>query len=243
MQKIFRRIIHLFSRVMIFVFTRHEIIGREHIPKHGPLLVVANHTSMADQYFIAVNVRQRMMYMAKEELFRHKPISLVVQAFGAFPVYRNGFNRMTLEKAQAVLDNNLALFMFPEGTRSRDGRLRKAHNGSALIALRNKVPILPVGITGLENIPKGPFWFLARRHQLTVRVRFGQPFSLPEMTDQPTKEELDETTDIIMGHIARLLPPEYRGYYADHMKNRDDASLGHLGQLSGDIEYAMHMAK
>ena len=222
MQKIFREVIHFLCRAMIFIFTRHEITGREHIPEHGPLLVIANHISMADQYFIAINVKQRMMYMAKEELFRYKPISLVVQSFGAFPTHRNGFSRITLEKAQAVLDNNLALFMFPEGTRSRDGRLQQAYTGSALIALRNRVPILPIGITGLEHAPKGPFWYLAHRHQLTVRIRFGQPFYLPEMTDQPSKKQLNDMTDLIMEHIARLLPPDYRGYYADRVKDSDD---------------------
>jgi 1-acyl-sn-glycerol-3-phosphate acyltransferase len=220
MQKIARQLIHAFCRTLIFLLTRRNVTGQGNIPPHGPMLMVANHISMADQYFVAVNVKQRMMYMAKEEIFRHHPISLMVQAFGAFPVRRGGLNRRALEKAQAVLDNNLTLFTFPEGTRSRDGRLQRAYPGSALLALRNQgVPILPVAITGLEHVRKGPFWYLVRRHKVTVSIRFGRPFYLPKAIEQPTKEQLHETADLMMEHIARLLPPEYRGYYTDQVSD------------------------
>ncbi len=219
MQKIARQVIHLISRILVFLLTRRQVKGKENIPEHGPLLVVANHISMADQYFIAINVNRRMMYMAKEELFRHRPISLVVQAFGAFPVRRGGTDRKALDQAYRILDSGLALFMFPEGTRSRNAQLQPAYPGTALIALRNNVPILPIGITGLENVKKGPLWWIIHRHKVTVRINIGKTFYLPAHEENPNKKRLRELADFIMEHIAELLPPEYRGYYAKRAGN------------------------
>jgi len=221
MQKIARRLIHLLCRVLIFLLTRRKVKGRENVPKHGPLLVASNHISMADQYFIAVNIKRRMMYMAKEELFRHRPISFLVQAFGAFPVRRGVIDRRSLGQANQVLDSGLALFMFPEGTRSKNGKLQPAFPGSALIALDNSIPILPIGIIGLENVRKGPLWWIVRRHKLTVRINIGRPFYLPAQKDTITKEKLRELSDFIMERIAELLPPEYRGHYARRAESHD----------------------
>ena len=218
-QRIARRLIHLLCRVLIFLLTRREVRGKENVPEHGPLLVAANHLGMADQYFIALNIKRRMMYMAKEELFRHLPLRLLVQAFGAFPVRRGLIDRRSLGQANQVLSSGLALFMFPEGTRSKDGKLQPAFPGSALIALDNNVPILPIGIAGLENVRKGPLWWIAHRHQLTVRINIGRPFYLPAQEGKITKERLRSMADLIMEHIAELLPPEYRGYYAQKVES------------------------
>jgi 1-acyl-sn-glycerol-3-phosphate acyltransferase len=218
-QRIARQLIHLLCRVLIFLLTRREVRGKENVPEHGPLLVAANHLGMADQYFIALNIKRRMMYMAKEELFRHLPLRLLVQAFGAFPVRRGLIDRRSLGQANQVLSSGLALFMFPEGTRSKDGKLQPAFPGSALIALDNNVPILPIGIAGLENVRKGPLWWIAHRHQLTVRINIGQPFYLPAQEGKITKERLRGMADLIMEHIAELLPPEYRGYYAQKVES------------------------
>ncbi|MEJ2046564.1 MAG: lysophospholipid acyltransferase family protein [Dehalococcoidia bacterium] len=218
-QRIARQLIHLLCRVLIFLLTRREVRGKENVPEHGPLLVAANHLGMADQYFIALNIKRRMMYMAKEELFRHLPLRLLVQAFGAFPVRRGLIDRRSLGQANQVLSSGLALFMFPEGTRSKDGKLQPAFPGSALIALDNNVPILPIGIAGLENVRKGPLWWIAHRHQLTVRINIGRPFYLPAQEGKITKERLRGMADLIMEHIAELLPPEYRGYYAQKVES------------------------
>jgi len=221
MQRIARQLIHLLCRVLIFLLTKREVKGRENVPQDGPLLVAANHLGMADQYFIAVNIKRRMMYMAKEELFRHRPISLLVQAFGAFPVRRGLIDRKSLGQATQVLSSGLALFMFPEGTRSKDGNLQPAFPGSALIALENNVPILPIGIAGLENVRKGPLWWVVHRHQVTVRINIGRPFYLPAQEGKITRERLREMADFIMERIAGLLPPEYRGYYAQRVESND----------------------
>jgi len=150
------------------------------------------------------------MFMAKEELFRSRFSSYFVRNFGAFPVRRGQLDRRALHQAEQLLAQGLALVMFPEGQRSKNAQLQSAFSGSALIALRSDVPILPVGITGTENI-KGIAW-LFRRPQVTVNI--GHPFYLPAVNGKLTRVELTQFTNSIMEHIVELLPPEYRGNYA-----------------------------
>jgi len=147
--------------------------------------------------------------MAKKELFHFRLIGYFIGSFGAFPVHRGRLDRKAMRQAERLLAQGLALAMFPEGMRSRSGRLRPAFSGSALIALRSGAPILPVGISGTEKI-KGVTWML-RRPKITVNI--GHPFHLPPVKSRLTKAELTKLTNSMMEHIAALLPPEYRGDY------------------------------
>jgi len=156
--------------------------------------------------------------MAKEELFRSRFSSYFVRGFGAFPVHRGRLDKQAFRQADQLLAQGLALVMFPEGKRSKSGQLQPASSGSALIALRSGAPILPVGITGTEKI-KGVAWML-RRPVITVNI--GHPFRLPPGSSKLTKVELAELTNFIMGRIAELLPPEYRGNYAREIRQREN---------------------
>jgi 1-acyl-sn-glycerol-3-phosphate acyltransferase len=216
------RVINYFTRLAIFLLSRSQVRGTENIPEQGALLMVANHVSFADQYLLATTSKRKIIFMAKEELFRYGPIRLVVRAFGAFPVRRGGMNRQALNKAYQVLDSGLALALFPEGTRSKNAQLQPAQPGSALIALHRGVPILPVGITGMEIVRKGLLWVIFHRPRVTANI--GRPFYLPTVNDKPSKEKLRELADYIMAHIAQLLPHEYQGYYAK--KGRLDDTKG-----------------
>lgn len=213
-QKIGNRLITLLCRVLVILLTRREVTGEANIPRQGPLLVVTNHLSMADQFFAAFYVKREMRYIAKEELFRPLPMRLLLEAFGAFPVHRGILDRRTLNQARQVLDSGRALFVFPEGTRSRNAKLQPAYPGTTIIALHNNVPILPIGISGLEHVRNGPFWWIVRRHKVTVRINIGKIFYLPASEEIPNKTRLRELGDSIMEHIAELVPPEYQGYYA-----------------------------
>lgn len=147
--------------------------------------------------------------MAKEELFRSKLASYFMSSLRSFPVSKGRLDRKALRRAMQVLADGLVLVIFPEGMRSRGGRLRAAFPGAALIALRSGVPIIPVGITGTEKL-KGLAWLW---HRPEVTVNIGPPFSLPSASSKLTKVELSRLTDVIMGRIAELLPVEYRGHY------------------------------
>lgn len=173
--------------------------------------MVVNHLNLADSPLVAVSLGRKAIFMAKEELFRSRFSSYFVGKFGAFPVHRGQLDRKAMREAERVLAEGLALVMFPEARRSKNAQLQPAFPGSALIALHSGAPVLPVAITGTERI-KGAAWLL-RRPRITVNI--GQPFHLPPVNGKLSKPELAELTNFIMGHIAELLPVEYRGIYAD----------------------------
>ena len=198
-------------RMLLLLLTRWRIKGKENVPSQGPVLVIANHLNLVDPPLLGVSLGRKVVFMAKKELFRFRFIGYFIGGLGAFPVHRGQLDRKALRQAGQVLADGLALVMFPEGMRSRSGRLRPAFPGSALIALRSGVPILPVGITGTQRI-RGITWLL-RRPQIIVNI--GRPFHLPPASSKLTKVELARLTNYIMGRIAELLPLEYRGNYAE----------------------------
>jgi len=177
----------------------------------GPLLIVSNHLSLADPPLLNVILDRKMMFMAKKQLFHFRLIGYLVRGLGAFPVHRGQLDRQALRQTYQVLADGLALIMFPEGMRSRNGQLRPAFFGAALIASRSGAPILPVGISGTEKLERLSWWW--RRPRITVNI--GHPFHLPPPRTNLTRGELTEFTHSIMQHIAELLPQDYQGDYAD----------------------------
>jgi len=204
--------------VLFSLLTRWEIRGKENVPEEGPLLVVANHLHLADPPLLGVSLGREALFMAKEELFRSSLSAYFVGGLGSFPVHRGRLDREAIRRAKQVLADGEALVMFPEASRSSSAQLKSAFPGSALIASRSGVPILPVGISGTEKI-KGLGWIL-RRPRLTVNI--GQPFYLPPVDGKLTRAKLAEHTELIMQRIAELLPPEYRGVYSGENKSGED---------------------
>jgi 1-acyl-sn-glycerol-3-phosphate acyltransferase len=134
----------------------------------------------------------------------------IVQAF-SFPVSRGVPNKESLRQAALTLEKGRPLAMFPEGKRSPNAQLIEGFPGSSLIALKAQVPILPIGITGSEKLKN--FFHVFRHIHITVNI--GKPFILPKADSVPRREQLLEATDMIMNHIAELLPPEYKGVYGE----------------------------
>jgi 1-acyl-sn-glycerol-3-phosphate acyltransferase len=201
----------LLAKLLLRLLTRREVRGSDNVPTEGPLIVVANHLSMADPPILSSILQRRIVYMAKEESFRNPIQGPLVRGFRAFPVRRGQLDRRALRSAQQVLSEGLALGMFPEGTRSRTARLQPGHPGTALIALRSGAPLLPVALTGTEKV-LGP-GLLFGRVRITVSV--GKPFSLPPVDGRLTKAELASATEVIMARVAELLPEGYKGVYGD----------------------------
>lgn len=197
-------------RVILFLLSSRRVKGQENVPKQCPLLIVCNHLHVVDAPIIAVSIPLKMVFMAKEELFRHWFSRFFVQNFGTFPVRRRGVDREALRQAERWLKQSVPLVMFPEGKRSSTIQMRPAFPGSALIASHLGVPILPVSIIGTEKLRERLWWL--RRPRITVNI--GQPFYLPPTDSKLTRVKLAQLTDSMMKHIAELLPPEYQGIYA-----------------------------
>jgi 1-acyl-sn-glycerol-3-phosphate acyltransferase len=193
-------------RILLFLTTRRQARGIENIPSQGPLLVISNHLSLADPPLLNGIFDRQVRFMAKKNLFVIKPVGNFIRGLGAFPVHRGRPDMRAFRQAEQVLSQDLALIVFPEGTRSRNGQLRQAFPGPALIALRSGAPILPIGITGTEKLERIKT-FLSRPR---VTVSIGQPFHLPENASKLSRKELTTT---MMERISELLPPEYRGMY------------------------------
>jgi 1-acyl-sn-glycerol-3-phosphate acyltransferase len=204
--EISRRPLALYTRL----FTRLHVEGTEHIPTKGPVIIVSNHLSMMDILALSVPCKRQEHFMAKIELFQVPIFGWYIHTLGAFPVRRGESDRESLRIAADVLSSGQVLVIFPEGHRSDDHALIPGHSGVALIAMRSGAPIVPVAITGTEHVSPLRFGLWAPR----VRVVFGEPFMLPS-EGRRTREDLERGIDQIMRRIAALLPPAYRGVYAD----------------------------
>jgi 1-acyl-sn-glycerol-3-phosphate acyltransferase len=186
--------------------------GRENVPSTGPLILAANHVHVVDPIFLVFAFPRWITFVAKEELFRSLFLRFWLRWAGSLPLRRDGKVRekqRILESAKKALEEGLILGMFPEGARSHDGKLRKGKPGSAVIASKTDVPVLPVGIIGTDKI-HGISW-LWKRPRIVVRI--GKPFKLPPTNNKISRAQMQLLTTQLMGEIAALLPPEYQGAY------------------------------
>ncbi len=197
-------------RTLAVPFGGWKTRGRENVPASGPYLVVSNHLHIADPPIIAASFPLKCALMAKADLWESGWSRFWVSNFGAFPVRRGGIDREAIRHTEAWINKGISVVMFPEGTRSPDGKMQAALPGAALIATRLNIPIVPVAITGSDKLRnlKRAFW-----HHPNITVTFGKPFTLPPVDGKLTKEKRRELIQIMMGHIAAMLPPEYRGVY------------------------------
>jgi len=195
-------------QALLLALTRWRVEGKENVPRKGPLIVVSNHMTYVDPPLLGASVPRRITFMAKQELFRPSLMGLVVRAYGAFPIRRDRLDREALRHALEVLNHGEVLGMFPEGKRSFSHQLQEIQPGTAFIAARSGAPIVPVGISGTEQV-RG-IGFIVRRPRIIVRI--GRPFTLLSNEDnRPNRSKLAEHAGVITERISELLPPSYRG--------------------------------
>lgn len=184
-----------------------SVEGRENLPRSGGYILVANHVTGYDPFWIEFAVRERIRYMTKVEILGYPFIGGVIRGIGNFPVRRGESDRRALETALRVLEAGQPLGFFPEGTRSRVGRLRRAKPGIAFLAKRSGAPLVPVGIIGSARARLR----IPPRHDMHVKV--GTPFTLADLSEGPNADD-QAIADAVMRRIAELLPHEMRGEYS-----------------------------
>jgi 1-acyl-sn-glycerol-3-phosphate acyltransferase len=196
-------------RFLLLTLTRWKAVGREHVPRSGPLIVVANHLSNADPGILAAGVlHRRIKFMAKIELFESK-IGFLIRLYGAFPVRRFEADVGALLTAERILKSGGVIGMFPEGHRSRDRLFARPHPGTAMIALRSGATVLPCALIGTDALPFG----LIRRPPMSVVV--GKPIHL-EPVRRPTEQQVQELSERIYTEIRALLPRRYVAPYTEN---------------------------
>lgn len=204
---------------------RPRVEGLSNIPHTGGAILASNHLSVADQLFLGSVVGRQVHYWAKEEYFQFpglkgKAMAGLMHGLGTIPVHREGGRAAlnALDDAVPVLKSGELVGIFPEGTRSPDGRLYRGRTGVARLAMQAGVPVVPVGILGTEKIqPKGhSIPRLGYLGHSGVIIKFGTPLDFSHRTDDMST--MRAITDEIVNEIQKLSGQEYTGRYAQRRK-------------------------
>jgi 1-acyl-sn-glycerol-3-phosphate acyltransferase len=201
---------------------RPVIEGRENIPRTGPLLLASNHLSFIDSFVIPLVTPRRVVFLAKSEYFTGDGIRglwmrWLFTALGAIPVQRGTQEAQEgLDSALEVLKDGLAFGIYPEGTRSRDGRLYRGRTGVAWLALTAGCPVVPVALSGTQDIqPVGSR--VPRIGRITIR--FGEPLDFSHLQGAKPGQARREATDAVMLAIRDLSGQEFVPRY-NHPRSR-----------------------
>lgn len=188
-----------------------RVEGVEAVPPHGPAIIAPNHLSFVDPFFVTMVVPRFITFIGKAEYFDSWQTRMFMELGGVIPVRREDPAQSSLDAGSTVLAAGNLLGIFPEGTRSPDGRLYKGKTGAARMALDVGCPVVPTGLIGTRHVlPKeakipglGP----------RVTVKFGRPMTVPEQAREDALI-LRSFTDDLMQEIAGLTGQEYRHRYA-----------------------------
>jgi 1-acyl-sn-glycerol-3-phosphate acyltransferase len=194
---------------------RVRVEGRDRLPRHGPVILAANHQSFLDSIFLPLVVGRRVTFVAKAEYFDSWKTKWFFSAVGQIPIRREGgsASERALASALDVLRGGGVFGIYPEGTRSRDGYLHRGHTGVARLAIRSGAPIVPVGLVGTVDVQ--PADRRLPRVFMPVTVRFGEPVDATRFAGrEDDRMVLRQITDEVMFEIRALSGQEYSDTYA-----------------------------
>ncbi len=206
MKPVFRGIFHILGRI--------KITGRENIPYGKPYVVAMNHVSIFDPPFVGAFWPESLEIIGAADVFDKPGQGLVLKAYGVIPVHRGDYDRVLLTKIIHIIKSGLPLLIAPEGGRSHVPAMRRAKSGVAYIIEQTGVPVVPAGLVGTTE----DFWQRAKRgDRPALEMRIGKPIILPEITVKGNERHAarQQNADLVMRHLAGLLPEEYRGVYAE----------------------------
>ena len=197
--------LHLIGKFILWALFRLEKIGIENIPREGGIIFAANHASFLDPILVGVASPRQMYFLAKTELFKGFFFPLFIKNLNALPMKRERVSTYTFRRLNELLGEGKAILLFPEGTRSRDGKIKKGKPGVALISYSTSSPVIPTLIEGnFEALPPGAKML----SPVKIKVKFGKPL-YPQ--GKGNRENYREFTRIIMEEIRKL---KTRGKYS-----------------------------
>ncbi|MCS6826118.1 MAG: 1-acyl-sn-glycerol-3-phosphate acyltransferase [Caldilinea sp.] len=200
--------LHLFVTAVKPFFCRLQVEGREHIPLHGGCVLTCNHTMGPDFLVLSYLSPRQVYFMVKAELMEaNRWLGKFLSYNGCFPVRRGEGDMDAVQHAIDVVRRGCILGMFPEGTRSRTGKLQRGRSGAAYIAIQAQAPVVPAAVINSEAIFKRSN-YLSLKPRVRVTARIGRPLTPPKDVDD--RRSLRSFTRDIMAAIAALLPPELR---------------------------------
>ncbi|TGB04514.1 lysophospholipid acyltransferase family protein [Halobacillus salinus] len=176
--------------ILFYPLYRINVIGKENIPKKGPVIICSNHISNLDPPIVGITSSRNIYFMAKEELFKNPVIGGILKRVHAFPIKRGMRDRNALRQGLGVLKDNHALGLFPEGTRQKSGEIGKGLAGAGFFALRSNAYIVPCAIIG-------PY-----EKWRPLKVVYGEPIDMT--TYRQEKASAQVVTDRIMEEIRQL---------------------------------------
>ncbi len=189
------------------LYFRLQAEGKEHIPQEGAYLIVANHTSFLDPFFICAIIPRVIHFFTLSLFYDHSLLHWLCKRLYCIPIKKGGTDISAMKKALRLLNDGELIGIFPEGTRSWTGELGEGEAGVSLLALKAHVPIVPVYIQGAyESFPRRALF----PKPYSITVTFGKPFRLEEFinfTDCKNSELRQEATDMIMSRIADSSEP------------------------------------
>lgn len=220
-RRVWYRIFWAIASALFRVVCRVETDGLSNVPQRGPFIMVSNHLHLFDPPLVVAALPFReITVLAAEKWAETWPISWLLKSVGAIFVYRGEVDREALKKCLAVLEQGGILGLAPEGTRSRSGTMQRGKPGIAYLATKMDVPILPIGISGQNQIFAG--WKRLRRPRVLVRI--GRPFKLPPVRGRHKGEQLQAHSDEVMRRIAALVNEDLRGVYADSVREAESSA-------------------
>jgi len=196
-------------------FYRVKVEGLEHLPAEGPVILASNHVSFCDSIFLPMVLKRRVTFVAKAEYFEDPKTAWFFRAVGQIPIRRDGGSASSgaLAAARGVLDAGGVFGIYPEGTRSPDGRLYRGHTGVARLALQCRAPIVPVAMIGTREAQ--PIGQAMPNLFVPITIRLGRPLTYERLNDRvDDRLALRDITDEVMYELRELAGQEYVPHYA-----------------------------
>lgn len=209
-----RSILTATARLILKIFTRVKITGLDNIPRGQAYVVAINHISLFDPPAAVAFWPEMLEIAGASDVFDRPFQGQIVKLYGAIPVHRGEIDRQLIETTLTILRSGYRLLIAPEGGRSHVTAMRRAKPGIGYILSEVSVPVLPVGIIGTTAEAAQS---ALRFQRPLVEIRVGKPIQLPpvEGRGEERRAARQHNADLVMQYIAGLLPPEYRGVYAD----------------------------